>query len=90
MVFDNFLGGETLILVNLLGIRWLNHVTETKIYNYMKNVHGTICDKIGSITVIQNLVRPTPIKSFEKRAVTHLNAVQTRLYDRSLIKIQGH
>ena len=35
-------------------------MTETKFCDYMKNVDSTtvICDEIGGITVIQNLVRP--------------------------------
>ena len=54
-VFDNFLDGETVIL---LGIRYSNQVTEKKFHNFRKNVDSTtvISDKIDGMTVISNLL----------------------------------
>ena len=53
-VFNNFLGGDTVIWVNFA------HVAETKNRNFMTNIsyETVIHDKIHDITVISNLVHP--------------------------------
>ena len=61
LVFKDFGGGDTVICVNFALYSGKDKATETKNRNFMKNIAGEIGirNKIGGITVIQNLVRPS-------------------------------